>query len=100
VAQGMQVIPSGSNQFVKSEQAFFYFEVYAANPASVSAQVRVLERKTGAPKWDSGLAKLNVAQQGGKLPLNSLETGAYQLEVTAMDASGKKVTRTADFEVK
>jgi len=99
VAQGMQVIPSGFNQFVKSEQVFFYFEVYAANPASVSAQVRILERKTGAPKWDSGLAKLTVAQQGGKLPLNLLETGAYQLEVTAVDANGKKVTRTADFEV-
>jgi len=99
VAQGMQVIPSGFNQFVKSEQAFFYFEVYAANPASVSAQVRILDRKTGTPKWDSGLAKLTVAQQGGKLPLNSLETGAYQLEVTAVDATGQKVTRTADFEV-
>ena len=100
VAQGMQVIPTGSNQFMRSEQAFFYFEVYAANPASVSAQVRILDRKSGASKWDSGPAKLSVAQQGGILPVNSVPPGEYQLEVAALDASGKRVTRTADFEVK
>jgi VWFA-related protein len=99
VAQGVQVIPAGSNQFVKSEQAFFYFEVYDTNSASVSAQVRILDRKTAAPKWDSGLSKLSVPQQGGNLPIGSLIPGAYQLEVTASDASGKQVKRTADFEV-
>jgi hypothetical protein len=100
VAQGMQVIPTGSNQFMKSEQAFFYFEVYAANPASVTAQVRVLDRKTGMSRWEPGPIKLTVAQQGGVLPVNSLAPGAYQLEVTAVDSSGKQVKRTADFEVK
>jgi VWFA-related protein len=99
VAQGMQVIPAGSNQFLRTEPAFFYFEVYDSNPASVSAQLRILDRDTGAPKWDSGLAKLSVPQQGGTLPINSLAPGAYQLEVTAVDGAGKKVTRT-DFEVK
>jgi VWFA-related protein len=100
VAQGVQVIPAGTNAFTPSEQAFFYFEVYGANPASVSAQVRILDRKTGASKWDSGLAKLTVAQQGGALPVNSLAMGAYQLEVTAVDASGNRVMRTVDFEVR
>jgi VWFA-related protein len=100
VAQGVQVIPAGTNVFTPSEQAFFYFEVYAANPASVSAQVRILDRKTGASKWDSGLAKLSVTQQGGALPVNSLAMGAYQLEVTAVDASGNRVKRTVDFEVR
>jgi VWFA-related protein len=99
VAQGVQVIPAGSNQFVKSEQAFFYFEVYDPNPASVTAQVRILDRKTAAPKWDSGLSKLSVSQQGGNLPISSLAPGAYQLEVTAADSSGKQVKGTADFEV-
>jgi VWFA-related protein len=99
VAQGVQVIPAGSNQFVKSEQAFFYFEVYDPNPASVTAQVRILDRKTAAPKWDSGLSKLSVPQQGGNLPIGSLAPGSYQLEVTASDTSGKQVKGTADFEV-
>jgi VWFA-related protein len=100
VAQGMQVTPTGSGQFTKSEQAFFYFEVYDANPASASAEVRILDRKSGAPKWQSGQVKLSVPQQGGVLPLNSLAPGDYQLEVSAVDAAGKRVTRTADFEVK
>ena len=100
VAQGMQVIPTGSNQFTRSEQAFFYFEVYAADPAAVSAQVRILDRKTGTSKWDSGPAKLSVPQQGGVLPVNSLAPGTYQLEVAVMDPAGKRVTRTADFEIK
>jgi hypothetical protein len=100
VAQGVQVIPAGSSQFLKSEQAFFYFEVYDANPASVTAQVRILDRATGAPKWDPAPLKLTVPQQGGNLPVSSLAPGSYQLEVTATGSSGQKVKRTANFEVK
>jgi hypothetical protein len=85
---------------MKSEQAFFYFEVYDANPASATAQVRILDRATGAPKWDSGPGKLNQPQQGGNLPIGSLAPGSYQLEVTAIPSSGKQVKRTADFEVR
>jgi len=99
VAHGMQVIPAGSHQFLKAEPAFFYFEVYDANPASLTAQVRILDRATGASKWDSGPLKLNVPQQGGNLPINSLAAGAYQLEVTAAGSSGAPVKRTADFEI-
>jgi VWFA-related protein len=98
VAQGVQVIPAGSSQFVKSEQAFFYFEVYDPNPASVTAQLRILDR-SGTPKWDSGPQKLSVPRQGGTLPLSSLAPGPYQLEVTVSDPSGKKAKRSADFEV-
>ncbi len=99
VSQGTQLIPTGFHQFLKSQPAFFYFEVYDPNLASASAQVRVLDRNTGASKWDSGLLKLKTSQQGGNLPLDSLPAGAYQLEVTAMGASGVQVKRTADFEV-
>ncbi len=99
VAQGMQVIPAGSNQFTKSQPAFFYFEIYASNPASVNAQVRILDRPAGALKWDSGMLKLSAPQQGGGIPISSLAPGVYQLEVTATDPSGKRVKRTADFEV-
>jgi len=98
IAQGMQVIPAGSHQFLKAEPAFFYFEVYDSNPASVNAQVRILDR-AGASKWDSGLQKLSVPQLGGNLPINTLAAGAYQLEVTATGSSGTQVKRTADFEI-
>lgn len=100
VAQGQEVVPSGSWQFAKSEQAFFYFEVYNPGPASATAQVRILDRTTGEQKWDSGPRKLSLPQQGGTLPIGSLAPGSYQLEVAAVDSSGKRISRKADFEVK
>jgi hypothetical protein len=100
IAGGMELVPYGSNQFTKSEKAFFYFEVYDSNPAAVTGQVRILDRKTAEPRWESGPLKLNVPQQGGSLPINSLASGSYQLEVTAIDVSDKRAKRTADFEIK
>jgi VWFA-related protein len=107
IADGVQVVPSGSTQFTKSEPGFFYFEVYAPDPASVRAGIRVLDKKTGEPKVDTGLLKLSPLKNGGdaipgasKLPIDSLAAGSYELEVTAVDASGKQAKRTADFEVR
>jgi VWFA-related protein len=106
VTDGAQVVPSGSNQFAKSEAGYFYFEVYAPDPASVRVGVRVLDRKTGEPKSDSGLMKLalpnggDAIPGGSRLPIDTLAAGSYQLEVTVTDAAGRKARRTADFEVK
>jgi hypothetical protein len=108
IAEGTQFVPSGSSQFAKADTGFFYVEFYDPNPASVTARVRVLDRKTGDPKWDSGVTKLPVPSSGAKasipaaarLPLGSLAMGAYQLEITASDSVGKQVKRTVDFEVK
>ena len=90
VAQGVQIVPFGSAQFAKSEQAFFYFEVYGHG----AVHVRVLDRKTGEQKWDGGAINLTGQSNAGRLPVDSLATGSYQLEVT-----GKELKRTADFEV-
>jgi VWFA-related protein len=107
ITDGVQVVPSGSTQFAKSEPGFFYFEVYAPDSASVRAAIRVLDKKTGEPKVDTGLLKLSPPKNGGdaipagsKLPIDTLAPGSYELEVTAVDASGKQAKRTADFEVK
>ncbi len=94
VADGVQVIPSGSWQFAKSQPAYFYFEVYGAGAAGARAHVRVLDRKTGEQKWDGGSVTLTAKSNGGKLPTDSLATGSYQLEITAND-----LKRTADFDV-
>ena len=99
IAEGMEVVPSGSNQFHRPEPAYFYFEVYEPNAAPVSVRVRVLDRRTGEPKWDSGLAKLSDAHQRGNIPVDTLAPGPYQLEVTAGVSSEKQVRRTADFEI-
>lgn len=107
IAGGTQVVPDGSDRFVKSAPGFFYFELYDPDPASVTVRVRALDRKTGESKWDSGNTKLPLTADGAKpslpamanLPLNALTPGDWRLEVTARDAAGKAVTRTVDFEV-
>jgi VWFA-related protein len=98
VAQGAQVVPSGSARFAKSEPAFFYFEVYGPDALKARVRVRVLDRKTGEQKWDGGSFSLTAQSNAGKLPVDSLAAGSYQVEVTATDSAGKEVKRTADFE--
>jgi VWFA-related protein len=114
---GMQLTPAGSNVFTKPEQAFCYFEVYTPDSANVSAagdaaagdtiEARILDGKTGEPKWDGGSMKLDrlaagksTIPVGMNVPIASLAPGAYRLEVTATDGAEKSVRRTADFEIK
>jgi hypothetical protein len=96
----MQVIPSGSNQFNKSEPAFFYLEAYGPDAALMIVRVRVLDRRTGEQAWDSGLSKLSAPHQGGSIPVSTLAPGPYRLEVTVGYPAAKQVKRTADFEIK
>jgi hypothetical protein len=104
VADGLQMVPTGATVFTKSEPPFFYFEVYGSG--ATTARVRVLDARTGDQKWDGGFITL-PAQSNGKtsisagsrLPVDSLAPGAYQLEVTAADAAGKQLKRTAGFEI-
>ncbi len=107
VAEGTQVVPSGSAQFRKSEPGYFYFEVYDPNPGLVKARVRVLDGGTGQSKWDSGMTELPAAPGGAKssipassrLPLDSLTTGSYRLEIQVSDSAGDQASRAADFVV-
>jgi hypothetical protein len=107
VAEGTQVVPSGSTQFQRAEAGWFYFEVYDSDPSSVRVRVRVLDKSTGESRWDSGVTKLPVPANGGKpslsassrLPLDSLTAGSYRLEVRVSDAAGSQATRTADFVI-
>jgi VWFA-related protein len=104
IAGGMQVIPTGSNKFTRSQQAFCYFEVYPplihGNPATVA--LRVLDVKTGVQKWDGGAVKLDPPPAGKSaipfglsVPIASLPPSTYQIEVTAGSSR-----RTVDFEIK
>jgi hypothetical protein len=79
---------------VKSQPAFFYFEVYGTGAPGARAHVRILDRKTGEQKWDGGSMTLTAKSNGGKLATDSLAPGSYQLEITAND-----LKRTADFDV-
>jgi VWFA-related protein len=111
VTQGMQIVPSGSDQFKKSDRAGFYVEIYdplltSANPPKVGIQMVVVDRKTGEKKIDTGGAAADakpgnvLVPLGLRLPVDTLPPGSYRLELKAVDSAGNtSQPRTADFEV-
>jgi hypothetical protein len=67
--------------------------------------MRVVDRKSGEQKSDTGVMQLPPASGamiplGQKLPVADLAPGAYTLDLTAIDAAGKQFKRTADFEMR
>jgi len=115
VTQGMQIVPAGSTRFSKTEPLVVYAEAYEpllvnadpAKPAAVAVQVRVLDRKSGEQKFDSGLARVDaqmhlgnlVIPLGMRIPLESIAPGAYKLELNAVDSAGAKSQRLANFDI-
>jgi hypothetical protein len=116
IANGTEIIPTGSNQFHVGERGFFYIEAYeplltAAKPGAplpvVGVRIRVLDRATNQQKEDSGVKTIEslmrpgnpVVPIGSALPTASLPAGAYKLEITVMRQTGDPVVRTADFDL-
>jgi VWFA-related protein len=114
IADGMQLVPSGSNHFKKTDLAAFYIELYEPllvstqpTPPVVAFQLRVLDGKTGEQKEDTGLMRVGLPAQkgsptipvGAKIPTASLAPGSYKVEIKALDDAGKEFVRTADFQI-
>ena len=113
VAQGMQLTPAGTSRFKKTDISAVYAEVYAPllagpNPPIVAVQLRVLDRKSGEQKQDSGLINVGpmvrkdsaMVPVGLKLAVDSLTAGSYRAEMKAVDSVGHtSPIRSADFEV-
>jgi hypothetical protein len=109
------VIPSGSSRFQKGEPALFYFELYEpllinADPAQLPAiaiRERILDRKTGEVKADTGGMRLDMPKTVGnpvirnaeKILVDQLPPGAYTLELSAQDTANQFAKRTTDFEL-
>ncbi len=111
VTQGVQLVPSGSDQFKKTDRAGFYVEIYDSlltsdKPPKVGIKMAVIDRKTGEKKIETADAAKDakpgnaLVPVGLKLPVDTLPPGSYQLQLTAMDTAGNtSQVRTADFEV-
>ena len=110
VVQGMQVVPSASNRFKKTDNAAVYAEIYAPlltgpNPPQVGVELTIVDRKTGEKKLDVASRAVNqagssVAPVGLKLPVATLLPGSYRVELRAIDSAGNVAKpRMADFEV-
>ena len=113
IVDKMQVLPTGSNHFKKSERSFVYTEVYepalaaadvqAKDLPTVAVKMELLDPKTGAVKKDFGMIRLPTPPTTGSpvMPVGlvvmapEVDAGSYRLKVTAMDSAGHAVARSA-----
>jgi len=110
VVQGVQVVPSASNRFKKTDNVGIYAELYAPlltgpKPPLVGVELIVMDRKTGEKKVDVAArpatqAGSAIVPMGIKVPVATLNPGSYRVELRALDSVGNSVKpRTADFEL-
>jgi VWFA-related protein len=110
MVQGVQVVPSASNRFKKTDNVGIYAELYAPlltgpKPPLVGVELIVTDRKTGEKKVDVAArpatqAGSAIVPMGIKVPVATLNPGSYRVELRAVDSAGNSVKpRTADFEL-
>ncbi|MFI5059490.1 MAG: hypothetical protein ACHQLQ_15060, partial [Candidatus Acidiferrales bacterium] len=113
VVKGLEMIPSGSNRFKKSDTVIAYTEVYeplltSANPPIVGFGYHLYERAsnkevrfTGVMRADDFIQKGNpVIPVALRVIVQDLPAGSYRLVMQAVDAAGSNAPdRTADFDV-
>ena len=110
LVQGMQISPSASNHFKKTDAAALYAEIYepmlkTSSPPSVAFELKIVD-KSGQEKFKTR-NRAQITQPGNpviplglKLPISTLDPGSYRVTLQAGDALGHlSKIRTADFEV-
>jgi VWFA-related protein len=103
VVQGMQIIPSGTNRFRKTDNVILYSEVYepllaSDKPPIVGVGFRLVNRITekeafssGPIRCDSFIQKGNpVVPVGLKVPVKDIPEGSYKLIFEAIDNAGNR----------
>jgi hypothetical protein len=113
ISQGVQLVPSGTNHFKKTDNLDAYVEVYdpllvQENPPKVSLRIVVLDLKTAKPAISAAITDTSQATKPGspvvplalRVPVEKLGAGSYRLELQAVDTAGNLTKiRTADFEL-
>jgi VWFA-related protein len=113
VVHQMEVIPSGSNRFKKSDKVALYAQVYdpgVANPSPPALRVayQVVDQKTGKPVFATGTIDASPFVEKGSpmvplalmIPTDNFAPGAYRIELQAAEAGGaSSPVRTVDFIV-
>jgi VWFA-related protein len=108
---GVQVVPSGSNRFKKTDTVALYAQLYAprladANPPNIRIAFRVVDLKTGKQVFQaqnidpaSSIQKGNpVVPVGLKVPVSDIPAGNYRLDMQAYDTTGSITKiRTVEF---
>jgi hypothetical protein len=113
VVQGMQVVPSATNRFKRSDNVILYTEIYdpllvSDKPPKVAFGYHLLDRATnkevlftGAINADSFIQKGNpVVPAGMLIKVKDLPPGGYRVVVQAVDsAKNNAPNRSVDFDV-
>jgi len=113
IANGMEVIPSGTSRFSKSLPMALYTEIYEPalsrpNPPKLGLVLQIIDAKTGNPVKNSGLIDVGnmirpgsaIVPVGINVPVSSLDPGQYRLELQAGNSAGKvSKIRETDFVV-
>lgn len=115
IANGLQMVPYGSNEFKKGDLVAFYTELYeplmvdatSTSRPVVAFDIRVTDAKTGAQKVDTGLMQVPLPAQtgsptiplGAKVPTDSLTPGDYKVEIKAVDSAGKQFIRSTEIQL-
>src|ERR1022692_1517521 len=111
LVQGMQISPSASNHFKKTDVAGLYAQIYepllkGPSPPGVAFELKVVERTSGQEKFSvrdripQGKTGDPVIPLGLQIPVTKLDPGSYRVELRAGDSVGNNSkTRTADFEL-
>ena len=114
VVQGMQIVPSATNRFKKSDNVIMYTEIYepllatAEKPPRVGFAYRIKERATDKEVFftnvvaaDTFIQKGNPVIPAGMLvKVKDLPSGSYRMVVQAVDeANNHAPNRTVDFDL-
>jgi len=113
VVKGMQITPSGSNRFKRTDNVVVYTEIYepllaSANPPLVGMAYTIFEREsnkklffTDVQRADDFVQKGNpVIPIGLKVKVNDLKPGSYRLVMQAVDsAKNNAPSRIVDFDI-
>jgi len=114
VVQGMQIVPSATNRFKKSDNVVMYTEIYEPLLASaeksprVGFAYRIKERATDKEVFFTGVAPAdNFIQKGNPVipagmlvKVKDLPAGSYRMVVQAVDdANNHAPNRTVDFDL-
>ncbi len=103
VVQGMQIIPSGTNRFRKTDTVVLYSEVYepllaSDKPPIVGVGFRLINRITEKEAFSSGPIRCDgfiqkgntVVPVGLKVPVKDIPEGSYKLIFEAIDNAGNR----------
>jgi hypothetical protein len=113
VIKGMQVVPSATNRFKRSDNVILYTEIYdpllaSDKPPKLGLGYHVLDRATnkellftGAVPADEFVQKGNPLVPAGMLvKVKDLPPGGYRLVLQAVDgAKNHAPNRSVDFDV-